>query len=85
MINFPEVGFNLNPYILSKNDNKNIYDLFGIINHYGSLGGGHYTAFAKNFQENIWAEFDDSHVSRINKNNIVTEGAYVLFYRRRDN
>jgi ubiquitin C-terminal hydrolase len=25
-----------------------IYDLYAISNHYGGLGGGHYTAYAKN-------------------------------------
>jgi ubiquitin carboxyl-terminal hydrolase 4/11/15 len=38
------------------------YDLFAISNHYGSLNGGHYTAYAKNI-DNKWYEFDDSCVS----------------------
>lgn len=28
--------------------NKILYDLYAISNHFGGLGGGHYTAFAKN-------------------------------------
>lgn len=27
--------------------NKPIYDLYAVSNHYGGLGGGHYTAYAK--------------------------------------
>lgn len=36
-------------YQLSVNPNPSaLYELYAISNHYGSLGGGHYTAFAKN-------------------------------------
>lgn len=31
-----------------KNSTEPIYDLYAISNHYGGLGGGHYTAYAKN-------------------------------------
>lgn len=31
---------------LANKENKPIlYDLYGVVNHYGSLGGGHYTAY----------------------------------------
>ena len=33
------------------------YDLYAVSNHYGGLGGGHYTAYAKN--GNKWFEFND--------------------------
>lgn len=29
-------------------DKKVVYDLYAVSNHFGGLGGGHYTAFAKN-------------------------------------
>jgi ubiquitin carboxyl-terminal hydrolase 4/11/15 len=32
-------------------------------NHYGGMGGGHYTATCKNMQDGKWYKFDDSHVS----------------------
>lgn len=28
---------------------KGMYDLYGVVNHYGSLLNGHYTAYCKNF------------------------------------
>ena len=48
------------------------------------LGGGHYTAYAKNFHNGKWYNFNDSMVSEIGTSQLVTPAAYVLFYRRRD-
>lgn len=36
------------------------YDLYGIINHYGTLSFGHYVSIIKNLQENKWYKYDDS-------------------------
>ena len=52
-------------------------------NHFGGMGGGHYTAFCKNPVFEKWYEFDDSCVSKIAAKNINTKAAYVLFYRKR--
>jgi len=35
------------------------YDLYAVSNHFGGLGGGHYTAFAKNHENGRWYDFDD--------------------------
>ena len=59
------------------------YDLFAVSNHYGGLGGGHYTAFCKVNEANQWYCFDDSHTKPVNPEDVVTPAAYVLFYRRR--
>ena len=37
---------------------KLIYDLFAVDNHFGGLGGGHYTAHALNFVDGKWYYFD---------------------------
>lgn len=63
-------------------ENNVKYDLFAVSNHYGGLGGGHYTAFAK--KNNEWNEYDDSSVRPAEKSQIITPAAYVLFYKRRD-
>jgi len=60
------------------------YDLYGVSNHFGGLGGGHYTAFAKNFNNGDWYNFNDSSASKTNKSGVCSSAAYVLFYRRRD-
>ena len=49
----------------------------------GGLGGGHYTAYAKNLKNGQWYNLDDSSVSVVHPSQVVTEAAYVLFYRRR--
>ncbi|EGG06293.1 ubiquitin C-terminal hydrolase [Melampsora larici-populina 98AG31] len=63
-----------------------IYDLFAVDNHFGGLGGGHYTAFAKNATDGKWHNFDDSHVSEVDSaEKVKSSAAYLLFYRRRTN
>ena len=86
IINFPIEGLDMNKYIkydeTGKNDN--IYDLFAVANHQGNFTGGHYNAYAKNFITNKWYEFDDEYIKEINKNEIVSESSYVLFYAKRN-
>lgn len=61
-----------------------MYDLIGVSVHSGSLLGGHYTAYAKNPLNNKWYYFNDSSVTEVrNESEIVCNGAYVLFYKRK--
>ena len=60
-----------------------VYDLFAVSNHMGGLGGGHYTAYVKNRVAGGWYLHDDSRVSEVSEDEIVSSSAYVLFYRRR--
>lgn len=39
---------------LKENGQSLIYDLLAVDNHYGGLGGGHYTAYAKNWVDDKW-------------------------------
>jgi len=85
-IDYPITGLDLTEYIKCEQQNNEsppIYDLYGISIHGGGLGGGHYTAYAKNFIDGKWYSFNDSHVSSANVGNIKTSGAYLLFYQRR--
>lgn len=65
-----------------KTSSQPIYDLYAVSNHYGGLGGGHYTAFAKNGDR--WYDFNDSSVHGVSESSIVGSGAYILFYMRRE-
>ena len=58
---------------------KKKYDLYGIINHYGSISGGHYTAIVKD-QDNEWTLCNDSRVYKIEENRVMHSNAYILFY-----
>lgn len=58
------------------------YTLQCVINHVGSLNGGHYYAYCKHETSGRWFEFNDSRVSEIRSP--VTNSAYVLYYVRQD-
>jgi len=82
-VDFPLKELNLSNYI--KNKNNGIYDLYAVSNHYGGLSGGHYTASCMNFMDGKWYEFNDSTTEEIeDTKKIVSEAAYVLFYRKRE-
>ncbi|KAL2820870.1 hypothetical protein BDW59DRAFT_112294 [Aspergillus cavernicola] len=85
MVDFPTEGLDLTGRVGAPDDGKGlIYDLFAVDNHYGGLGGGHYTAYAKNFFTDQWNDYNDSSVSRpVDPESVVTSSAYLLFYRRR--
>eukprot|EP00913_Durusdinium_trenchii_P024336 g22847.t1 len=67
------------------------YQLYGVINHHGNVGGGHYTANAvvvppnaKGMDLGEWFTFNDSIVHKATEEDLDTQAAYVLFYRRID-
>lgn len=64
--------------------NDQVYDLFAVVLHTGTLNGGHYTSVVKNKES--WYEFNDDRVFKIQKhetNKIVSNHAYILFYQKR--
>jgi len=60
-----------------------VYDLFAVSNHFGGLGGGHYTAYCRLPGTEKWYTFDDSSVQEMDASGVKSPAAYVLFYRRR--
>ena len=55
------------------------YNLYGVVNHYGSFSGGHYTSIIRN-NDNKWFYLDDSRVYEIKQDRVVHSNAYILFY-----
>ncbi|XP_035513216.1 ubiquitin carboxyl-terminal hydrolase 19 isoform X2 [Morone saxatilis] len=94
MVDFPVRNLDLSKFCIGQKDDMQqppIYDLYAVINHYGGMIGGHYTAYArlpsdKNSQRSDvgWRLFDDSTVTMVEESQVVTRYAYVLFYRRRN-
>ena len=85
LVDFPIENLDLTKYLPNQKE-KYLYDLFAVANHMGGLHGGHYFAYCKNCKNNEWYEFNDSNVDKIDKNKVVTENAYILFYsRKREN
>uniref|UniRef100_A0A1J3EWG4 Ubiquitin carboxyl-terminal hydrolase n=1 Tax=Noccaea caerulescens TaxID=107243 RepID=A0A1J3EWG4_NOCCA len=81
-VDFPIDGLDLSSYISYKNGETTYrYMLYAISNHYGGMGGGHYTAYVHHGGDR-WYDFDDSHVNPISQEKIKTSAAYVLFYKR---
>uniref|UniRef100_A0A8B9RJK0 Ubiquitin carboxyl-terminal hydrolase n=1 Tax=Astyanax mexicanus TaxID=7994 RepID=A0A8B9RJK0_ASTMX len=84
IVDFPIRDLNMSEFVCDPKAAPYVYDLVAVSNHYGGMGGGHYTAYAKNKADGKWYYFDDSSVSSASEDQIVTKAAYVLFYQRRD-
>ncbi len=84
-VDFPLKGLDLRKEVMYWDEGEEpIYDCYAVSNHFGGLGGGHYTAYAVN-DEGEWCNFDDSRVStNVDEAEVVSSAAYVLYYRRRD-
>ena len=65
-VDFPTKGLDLTTRVAMQEEGKSsVYDLFAVDNHYGGLGGGHYTACAANFMEEnqTWYEYNGESLS----------------------
>ena len=84
-IHCPTEGLDLSSYILSETQECKIYDLYAVVQHEGSMGFGHYIAYAKSGSSQHWTCFEDSHVlPNADPLLALSPATYVLFYRRRD-
>ncbi|XP_059211294.1 ubiquitin carboxyl-terminal hydrolase 47-like [Centropristis striata] len=65
------------------------YDLYALVDHFGNLTGGHYTAQIKSFETHMWYHFNDDTVNEV-KQQLFAAGdkylrsstAYLLMYRK---
>ena len=58
LVEFPVEGLDLSGKVGYPEGKEVIYDLFAVDNHYGGLGGGHYTATAQNFFDKQWYDYN---------------------------
>jgi len=82
-VEFPMESLDISSFVKSKLDTPVVYDLFAISNHFGGMGGGHYTCQAKNPITKKWYNFDDSVVTETNVDSLKNTNAYVLLYQRK--
>ena len=82
-VDFPIENLNMEKFVCGPDKNYSKYDLFAVSQHFGGMGGGHYTAVCKNI-DGEWYEYDDACCRKTSKEDICTNAAYVLFYRRKN-
>ncbi|XP_028777759.1 ubiquitin carboxyl-terminal hydrolase 16 isoform X2 [Neltuma alba] len=82
-IRFPEI-LDLAPFTSGTSDKSPIYRLYGVVVHLDVMNAafsGHYVCYVKNSQ-NKWFKVDDSVVTAVELERVLTKGAYMLLYAR---
>uniref|UniRef100_A0A8C7VCG3 Ubiquitin carboxyl-terminal hydrolase n=1 Tax=Oncorhynchus mykiss TaxID=8022 RepID=A0A8C7VCG3_ONCMY len=75
VVDFPVRDLNMSEFVCDPKAGPYVYDLIAVSNHYGGMGGGHYTAYGKNKADGKWHYFDDSSVSAASEDQIVVSEA----------
>jgi hypothetical protein len=71
LITFPLYDFDLGEHVAFKEAGKSyMYDLYGIVNHYGTMSFGHYIGFVKNEHTGEWLKYNDSRVTPITEDQV---------------
>lgn len=89
LIMYPIDEFDFTPFFFTSSHSRHeqqIYSLFAVVNHIGSINSGHYIAYARREMNNgdRWYKFDDSFVTEIySKDQLVSSDAYLLFYKKK--
>ena len=76
-VDYPDV-LDIAPY-LSHPMEKTKYKLYAVINHMGTMNGGHYISHC--LVNDKWIEFNDSHANECDFVAVHARSAYVLFYQ----
>lgn len=71
-------------------DGEFVYELYAVLVHAGNIGGGHYYAYIKSFEDNRWYLFNDRDVSLTTEDSIERSygrkygdaTAYLIKYRK---
>ncbi|KAJ5637743.1 hypothetical protein N7490_007622 [Penicillium lividum] len=86
LVHFPIEDLDLSKHVTGPAAGKTFeYDLFAVDCHSGTMSGGHYYAYAKNWVTGDWVSFNDSSATLISRpeDTVVCPAAYLLFYRRK--
>ncbi|KAL5702634.1 ubiquitinyl hydrolase 1 [Ranunculus cassubicifolius] len=79
-----EEKLNLNSYMGHRVDDETKYEyqLIGVVEHSGSIRGGHYIAYVRDKQHTKWFYASDAHVRQVSLDEVFRSEAYLLFYGR---
>jgi len=82
LVNFPITSLDPSPWMVEKPKEEIKYELYAIVNHFGRLGSGHYTAYAINPDDGKWRGYDDTRVTLVEDlSQLVSPSAYLMFYK----
>ncbi|XP_036197485.1 ubiquitin carboxyl-terminal hydrolase 43 isoform X2 [Myotis myotis] len=100
LVKFPLCGLNMAPHVAQRSTGATpgpwpswkqpaclptsypldfLYDLYAVCNHHGSL-----QAYCRNSLDGQWYSYDDSMVESLPEEEVITRGAYILFYQKRN-
>ncbi|VFQ61905.1 unnamed protein product [Cuscuta campestris] len=82
-ISFPEM-LDMMPYMTGADDVPPLYMLYAVVVHLDRLNAsfsGHYISYVKDSHGN-WFRVDDTKVQQVHMSQVMSEGAYILFYMR---
>ena len=86
LVHFPVESLDMRDHAITLKDAPDpiMYDLYGVVHHFGNLNFGHYTATCKRTLDGKWYNFNDSTVTEADPNKLIDKSAYMLWYRRRE-
>ncbi|GMI65573.1 ubiquitin-specific protease 15 [Hibiscus trionum] len=82
-ITFPDM-LDMVPFMTGTGDIPPLYMLYAVVVHLDTLNAsfsGHYVSYVKDLRGN-WFRIDDTEVRSVSLNQVMSEGAYILFYTR---
>ncbi|KAL5212300.1 hypothetical protein ABZP36_023147 [Zizania latifolia] len=82
-VTFPDM-LDMVPFVTGAGDNPPLYFLYAMVVHVDTENAsfsGHYISYVKDMQ-GTWLRIDDSEVHAVSLNQVMSEGAYMLFYMR---
>ncbi|XP_064615104.1 uncharacterized protein LOC135479234 [Liolophura sinensis] len=79
---FPLDNLDLSEFLSGPRTKQLLYDLHGIVCHFGGANAGHYTAYTKHPLLKQWFYYNDETVTAREPREDDHSSAYVLFYQR---
>lgn len=82
-ITYPDM-LDMIPYMTGTDDVPPLYLLYGVVVHLDTMNAsfsGHYISYVKDLRGN-WSRIDDAQVHQVPLSQVMSEGAYILFYMR---